>query len=85
MCEAHVNDALRKQFPEIQNVKSSHKKNETVIISSREYTDEELRSALDKSGYKVISAQSVPYEKKGFSSSENKTAGGCFRAAPFFE
>ena len=67
MCEAHVNDALRKQFPEIQNVKSSHKKNETVIISSREYTDEELRSALDKSGYKVISAQSVPYEKKGFS------------------
>lgn len=64
MCEAHVNDALKKEFPEVQSVKSSHKKNETVIISEKEYTEDSLRAVIDHAGYKVISAESVPYEKK---------------------
>ena len=36
MCEAHVNDALRKAFPEIKKIRSSHSKGETVIISDNE-------------------------------------------------
>lgn len=67
MCEAHVNDAVKKAFPEIQNIKSSHKKNETVIVSEKEYTEDELKAVLDPTGYKVTSVQGVPYDKKGFS------------------
>ena len=66
MCEAHVNEAVKNEFPEVQSVKSSHKKNETVIISEQEYTEEALRKVIDHTGYHVISAESVPYEKKGF-------------------
>ncbi len=67
MCETHVNEAVKKEFPEVQSVKSSHKKNETVIISEKEYSEEDLRTVIDKSGYKVISSESTPYDKKLFS------------------
>lgn len=32
MCEAHVNDAVRKAFP-VKKVASSHSKGETVILT----------------------------------------------------
>ncbi len=65
MCEAHVNDAVKKALPEVQKVKSSHKSNETIIISEKEYSTEQLKEVIDASGYKVISSESEPYEKKG--------------------
>ena len=46
-------------------VSSSHKKGETVIISESEITAEQIAKALDDSGYKVLSVQIEPYEKKG--------------------
>ena len=64
MCEAHVNDAVRKKLT-VKKVTSSHKKGETVIISEGELTKQELSGVLDETGYKVISVTSEPYEKKG--------------------
>ena len=64
MCEAHVNDAVRKKLT-VKKVTSSHKKGETVIISEGEITKQELSGVLDETGYKVISVTSEPYEKKG--------------------
>ncbi len=64
MCESHVNDTIRKSFPEAKKVKSSHTKNETIIISEKEYTKEQLSEILDPTGYKVISAESAPYDNK---------------------
>lgn len=64
MCEAHVNDAIRSKLS-VKKVSSSHKKGETVIISEGEITAEKISAALDGSGYKVLSVQSEPYEKKG--------------------
>ena len=64
MCEAHVNEAIRSKLS-VKKVSSSHKKGETVIISEGEITAEQLAAALDGSGYKVLSLQSEPYEKKG--------------------
>ena len=64
MCEAHVNDAVRKKLM-VKKVTSSHKKGETVIISEGEITKQELSGGLDETGYKVISVTSEPYEKKG--------------------
>ena len=57
MCESHVNDAVRKAFPEAKKVASSHTKAQTVIHSEQ---------ALDATGYEVKGVSSAPYEKKDF-------------------
>ena len=64
MCEAHVNDAIRTKIS-VKKISSSHKKGETIIISESEITAEQIEKALDSSGYKVLSVQNEPYEKKG--------------------
>ncbi len=64
MCESHINDAIRRSF-HVKKVKSSHTKGETVIISETDISEEDLRDAVESTGYKVISASSEPYEKKG--------------------
>lgn len=64
MCEAHVNDAVRRAFP-VKKVTSSHKKRETVILTDAEIGEDELRAAIEATGYKVLSVESAPWEKKG--------------------
>lgn len=64
MCESHINDAVRNAF-HIKKVTSSHTKNQTVIISENEIDEGRLREAIEKTGYKVMSVQAEPYEKKG--------------------
>ncbi len=66
MCENHVNDAIRKKFPEIQSVRSRYKKGLTEIISERAYTKEELSLLLDESGYIVKEASSEQFTKRSF-------------------
>lgn len=65
MCEAHINDAVRKNL-QVKKVTSSHKKGVTVIVSDEGITKEQLESALDGSGYKVLSVSTGEYVKKGF-------------------
>ena len=64
MCESHMNECIRNNFI-IKKVNSSHSKNQTVIISENSLDEESLKSAVEKTGYKVLSVQSEPYEKKG--------------------
>lgn len=63
MCEAHINDCIRNSF-EVKKVSSSHIKNETVIISPAGLDRADLKAAVDKTGYTVVSLKSEPYEKK---------------------
>lgn len=65
MCEAHVNDAVRKEFPEVKKVTSSHGKGETVVISPEELDQEALKKVVEATGYQVLSVSTEPYEKKG--------------------
>ena len=65
MCEAHVNDAIRAQFT-VEKVTSSHKKNETVILTEAPLTDDSLRATITAMGYTVGNITREPYEKKGF-------------------
>ncbi|MCD8374784.1 MAG: cation transporter [Oscillospiraceae bacterium] len=53
MCEAHVNDAVRKAFPDVKKVTSSHSKNETVITSETQPDAAELKSVIEATGYEV--------------------------------
>ena len=66
MCESHVNDAVRKAFPEAKKVSSSHAKGQTVIHSEQALDEQKLRAAIDATGYVVKGVTSAPYEKKGF-------------------
>ena len=76
MCESHVNDAVRKAFL-VKKVTSSHKKGETVIIMENGFDEAALRAALAPTGYRVLSVQTEPYEKKDCSADEqNGKTGG---------
>lgn len=66
MCEAHVNDAVRKAF-QVKKVTSSHSKGRTGIISETELDADKLKTVIEASGYDVLDMKTEPYEKKGFS------------------
>ena len=59
MCEAHVNDTVRRAF-RVKKVTSSHKKGECVILAEEPLGQAELAAALDPTGYRVLSAESEP-------------------------
>ena len=64
MCEAHVNDAIRRAFP-VKKVTSSHAKGETVILTENDIDEAALRSAVGATGYEVKQIAKEPYRKKG--------------------
>ena len=66
MCEAHINEAVRRAFP-VKKVTSSHKKGVTEILSETPLDAEVLRDAIEKTGYALRDVHSEPYVKKGFS------------------
>ena len=66
ICEAHMNDAIRKAF-EVKKVTSSHTKKETEIISEAPLDEERIRTTVAATGYKLEGITSEPYETKGFS------------------
>lgn len=65
MCEAHMNDAVRNSF-KVKKVSSSHTDKRSVIIAKEDIPEDKLREVVEKTGYKLTSYESEPYEKKGF-------------------
>ena len=65
MCEAHVQDAIRKAF-DVKSVKASKTQKNAVIVSETPLTEEELRKTIDATGYTLTSFSSELYEKRGF-------------------
>ena len=64
MCEAHINDIIRKMF-QVKKVTSFHSKGETIILTKEDIDEGSLRSAIADTGYEVISVTKEPYVKKG--------------------
>ena len=64
MCEAHINDTIRRQF-QVNKVTSSHKKGKTEIITEEPLEEEALKKAIADTGYELVSMQTEPYVKKG--------------------
>ena len=62
MCEAHINDAVRRAFT-LKKVTSSHRKGETVILSEEAPDAQKLREVIDATGYRVLDVASAPYKK----------------------
>jgi copper chaperone CopZ len=65
MCEAHVNDVVRK-IVNPKSVKSSAAKNETVIICENKIDEEALKKGIEETGYKVLSINTEEYVKESF-------------------
>ena len=65
MCEAHVNDAIRRSFP-IKKVSSSHRKKETVILTDTEIEEESLFRVIEALGYSVLRLEKTTEIKKKF-------------------
>ena len=66
MCEAHINDEIRKNF-NVKKVSSSHTKGETVIISEEPVDEDAVKAVIAAKGYTVTGIAAEPYEKKRFS------------------
>ena len=64
MCEAHINDAIRRALP-VKKVTSSHTKGETVILSETPLEEAVIREVIEATGYTVGEISAAPYEKKG--------------------
>lgn len=64
MCEAHMNDLIRKNF-KVKKVTSSAKDGETVIISDAELDIPWAKKQVKDIGYEMVDYTSEPYEKKG--------------------
>ena len=64
MCEAHMNDLIRKNF-KVKKVTSSAKDGETVIISDAELDIPWAKKQIKDIGYEMVDSTSEPYEKKG--------------------
>ena len=65
MCEAHVCDAIRRTVPSAKKVTASRNKKEASFLTEDIVDITLLRSAVDAAGYSCMSAESVPYVKKG--------------------
>ena len=64
MCEAHINDAVRKAFP-VKKVTSSRSKKKTTVLTETELDEDALRAAISATGYEVGEIRKEPWEKKG--------------------
>ena len=65
MCEAHMNDLVRKNF-KVKKVTSSVKGGETVVISEENLDIPFLKKEIKEIGYELVDVHTEPYEKKGF-------------------
>ncbi len=54
MCEAHINDVIRKEL-DVKKVKSNHKKNITSFISNDLIDESKIKSIIDSTGYELVS------------------------------
>lgn len=66
MCEAHINDTIRKLYPNAKKVSASHKSGEAVFFTETTPDEITLKTAIDNTGYTFVSMNSTPYEKKHF-------------------
>lgn len=65
MCEMHVEDKLRKAI-KLKKVKASHIKNNVVVITELELSEEDFKKILDPTGYRITSYEKSVAVKKFF-------------------
>ncbi len=54
MCEAHINDAIRKNFS-VKRVKSNRRKKTCVVVSQNQLDETKVRQVITDLGYELVS------------------------------
>ena len=65
MCEAHIQEVIRKSVPGAKKVSASHSKGEASFLSEEAPDAAALKAAIDATGYTCLGVESAPYERKG--------------------
>ena len=63
MCEAHINDAIRRNFT-VKSAKSDRRKKRCVVVSEEPLDEARIREVIAETGYDLLSIESAPYQKK---------------------
>ncbi|MBR6114024.1 MAG: cation transporter [Oscillospiraceae bacterium] len=66
MCEAHINDVIRKTVPGAKKVSASHAKGEASFLTEEAVDENRLKDAIAATGYECVSVTAAPYQKKGW-------------------
>ena len=66
MCEAHINDVIRKAIPDAKKVSASHTKGEASFLTEDAVDEQLLKDAIAATGYTCTGSVSEPYQKKGW-------------------
>ena len=64
MCEAHVNDAIKREFANVK-VSSSHQDGQTIILTKTEIDTGKLKVIVEKEDFKVLDIKIEDQKKKG--------------------
>lgn len=64
MCEAHICDTIRRVFPDAKKVRASRKNGEATFLSRNGINTEPLKSAVEETGYTLVSVCAEPYKKR---------------------
>ncbi|MBQ7251963.1 MAG: copper resistance protein CopZ [Kiritimatiellae bacterium] len=65
MCEAHLQDAVRKAFP-VRKASASHARNRLEILSEAPIDEAALRQTVEATGYQMGGFSAAVVEKKPF-------------------
>jgi len=65
MCEAHINDVIRKVVTDAKKVESSHTKGESSFLTGQPVDFAYLKKTIKDTGYTLLSFETQPYVKKG--------------------
>jgi len=65
MCEAHIQDAIRKAFPDAAKVKASRKKGNVTFISDGDVTEDLCKKTIENTGYTFTGYEASEKVKRG--------------------
>ena len=63
MCEAHVNDAIRRHVS-VKKVASSHRKGEVRVVADAATDEEQIFASIKSVGYRVLGYEARPYKRR---------------------
>ena len=73
MCEAHINEVIRRTVPGSKKVSASHVKVEAGFLTGAAIDQSVLKDAIAGTGYTCLFVSSESYEKKGLFTWKNTT------------
>ncbi|MBQ7654376.1 MAG: heavy-metal-associated domain-containing protein [Clostridia bacterium] len=65
MCEAHINDTIRKAFPDAKKVKASRKNSCATFLVESEIDRDKIEKAISETGYTFVDVKTEEYKKHG--------------------